>query len=167
MYPPRLGEARIVKLLQERRNAWRNGCIKNHLRAAGYNLVNSFAIVTVIEGKVLLSDYCATVCGDNFTNLFVHDVRPDIVSRWQVEFLRPGLFHQPGNEGFNLLSRYRARTEDERVTFLPLVLLRVDVERFAILYSRTFDSLPCGAINAAEDHIDMILLDELGGLGCR
>ena len=56
---------------------------------------------------------------------------------------------------------HRAGTEDERVTFLSLVLLWVNVELLAIHYSRTLDSLPRGAINATEDHIDLILLDEL------
>jgi hypothetical protein len=44
-----------------------------------------------------------------------------------------------------LLRRDRAGAEDERVTFLTFVLLRVNVELL---------------------DIDPILLDELGGLGC-
>ena len=75
--------------------------------------------------------------------------------------------HQPGNERVNLLRWHRAGTEDERVTFLSLVLLGVDVKLLALHYSRTLDSLPRGAINATEDHIDLILLDELGGFGFR
>jgi hypothetical protein len=75
--------------------------------------------------------------------------------------------HQPGNERFNLLRWHRAGTEDERVTFLSLVLLWVNVKLLALHYSRTLDSLPRGAINVTEDHIDLILLDELSSLGFR
>ena len=128
---------------------------------------NSLAVVSVIEGKVLLSDYRATVGRDNFTDLLVHRVWPDIVSRRQVEFLRPRLLHQPGNERLDLLRWHRAGTEDERVAFLSLVLLRVDVKLLALHDSRTLDSLPRGAVNATEDHIDLILLDELGSFGLR
>ena len=55
----------------------------------------------------------------------------------------------------------------QRVTFLSLVLLRVDVELPALHYRRALDSLPRGAINATEDHVDLILLDELPGFGFR
>src|SRR5439155_332533 len=88
-----------------------------------------------------------------------------VVSRRQVEFLRPRLLHQPANERFNLLRWHRTGTKYERVTFLSLVLLWVNVKLLAIHYSRTLDSLPRGAINATEDHIDLILLDELSSFG--
>ena len=68
---------------------------------------------------------------------------------------------------FNLLRWHRAGTEDERVTFLSLVLLGVDVKPLALHDCRTLDSLSRGAINATEDHVDLILLDELGGFGFR
>src|SRR5439155_11704115 len=90
-----------------------------------------------------------------------------VVSRRQVEFLRPRLLHQPANERFNLLRWHRTGTKYERVTFLSLVLLWVNVKLLAIHYSRTLDSLPRGAINATEDHVDSILLDELGCFGFR
>jgi hypothetical protein len=46
-------------------------------------------------------------------------------------------------------------------------LLWVNVKLLSIHYSRTLDSLPRGAINATEDHIDLILLDELSSFGFR
>jgi hypothetical protein len=75
--------------------------------------------------------------------------------------------HQPGYERIDLLRGHRAGTEDERVRFLSLVLLWVDVKLLALYYSRTLDSLPGGALNATEDHVDLILLDELSSFGFR
>src|SRR5207245_1017209 len=136
-----------------------------HLRTACHDLLNGLAVVSVIEGKVLLPDYGATVGRGNFSDLLVQRVWPDVVSRWQIEGLRPRLLHQPGNQRLNLLCRYWAGTEEERVALLSLVLLRVDVKRLALHYNRTLDGLPRGAVDPTEDHIDMILLDELGGFG--
>ena len=49
----------------------------------------------------------------------------------------------------------------ERIGLLPLVLLRVDVERLALHHDRALDRLPRGAVDAAEDDVDLVLLDEL------
>ena len=141
--------------------------LNDHLRAAGRDLLDRLAVVGVIEGKVLLADDRAAVGRDDLADLLVHRVRPDVVGRRQVELLRARLLHQPGNERIHLLRRHRAGAEDERVAFLPLVLLRVDVERLALHDGRALDGLPRGAVDAAEDHIDAILLDELRRLGCR
>src|SRR5262249_45710208 len=137
-----LREARVVKLLEEWRKPRRNDGIEYHLGATGYDLVDRRSIVGVLEGKVLLPDDRAAVGCGHFTQLLVHRPRPDIVGRRAVKRLRRGFLHQPGNERFNLLRRHRAGTEDERVTFLSLVLLRVDVQLFAIHYSGALDSLP-------------------------
>src|SRR5207248_10160646 len=53
------------------------------------------------------------------------------------------------------------RAEDQRVTLLSLVLLRIDVELLALHHSRTLDRLPHRAVDATDDHIDVILLNEL------
>jgi hypothetical protein len=97
-------------------------------------------------------------------DLLVQRVRPDVVGGRQVERLRPGALHQPGNERLDLLRRHRPGAEDERVALLTLVLLRVDVEGLAIHHGGTLDGLPRRAVDAAEEHIDVVLLDELGGL---
>jgi hypothetical protein len=104
---------------------------------------------------------------DRFADLLVHYAGPDVVRRRQVELPRVRLLHQPGDERFDLLRRHRAGAEDERVALLPLVLLRVDVERLALHDGGALDRLPRGAVDAAEDHIDPVLPDELGGLGGR
>ncbi|MNS97474.1 hypothetical protein D3C72_1318080 [compost metagenome] len=153
-----LREAGVMKLGEKWGEPGRNDRIEYHLRATGHDLFNGPAIVGVIEGKVFLSDYLATIIRDHLTDLPVHRVRPDIVARRQIEFFRPRFLHQPRNERFDLLCRHRAGTEDERVTFLPFILLWVNVELLALHYRRTFDGLPRGAINAAEDYIDLILL---------
>ena len=50
---------------------------------------------------------------------------------------------------------------------LPLVLLGVDVERLALDDGRALDGLPRRAVDAAEDDVDVVLLDELRRLGFR
>ncbi len=121
----------------------------------------------MIERKVLLADDCAANSGGHFTQLPVHRVRPDVVGRRAVDLLCPRFLHQPRNHGVDLLRWHRARAEDQRVTFLSLVLLRVDVELPALHYGRALDSLPRRAVNATEDHVDLILLHELPGFGFR
>ncbi len=51
------------------------------------------------------------------------------------------------------------------MTFLSLVLLRVNVELPALHHRRALDRLSRGAIDATEDYVDLILLDELPGFG--
>ena len=80
MYPPRFVKPESVKLLEEWREPRRNDRIKYRLRTTGRDLVNSLAIVSVIERKVLLSDYRAAVSRDNLTDLLVHRVWPNIIS---------------------------------------------------------------------------------------
>src|SRR5947208_8659075 len=63
-----LREARVVKLLEEWRKPRWYDRIKYHLCTTGRDLVNRLAIVSVVEGKVLLSDYRATVSRDNLTD---------------------------------------------------------------------------------------------------
>ena len=38
------------------------------------------------------------------------------------------------------------------MTLLPLVLLRVEVERLGFVDDRSFDGLPRGAVDATDDH---------------
>ena len=167
MCPPRRGEAGVVELLQKRRDTGRDDGVEHHLGAAGHDLLDRRAVVGVIEREVLFADDRAAVGRDDLADLLVHHVRPDVVGRRQVELLRAGLLHQPGNERIDLLRRHRAGTEDERVAFLALVLLRVDVELPALDDGGTLDGLPRGAVDAAEDHVDLVVLDELGRLGFR
>ena len=51
------------------------------------------------------------------------------------------------------------------MALLALVLLRVDVERLALIDRRALDGLAGGAVDAAEDDVDALLFDELGGCG--
>jgi hypothetical protein len=51
--------------------------------------------------------------------------------------------------------------------FLPFVLLGVDVERLALDHGRALDGLSGGAVDAAEDDVDVIALDQLRGLRRR
>ena len=98
---------------------------------------------------------------DDLADARVQHVRPDVVGRRQVERLRAGLSHQPRDERVDLLRRHRAGAEDERVGLLPLVLLGVDVERLALDDGRALDGLPRRAVDAAEDDVDAVLLDQL------
>jgi hypothetical protein len=52
------------------------------------------------------------------------------------------LLHQPRNERINLLRRHRPGAEDQRIAFLTLILLRVDVKRPAFDHGGAFDGLP-------------------------
>ena len=131
------------------------------------DLLDRRAVVRVVEGKVLLADDRPAVGRNHLADPLVHHVRPDVVSGRQVERLRPRLLHQPRNERVDLLRRHRAGAEDERIGFLSFVLLRVDVERPALHDRRPLDGLPRGAVDAAEDDIDVILLDELRRFGGR
>jgi hypothetical protein len=97
----------------------------------------------------------------------VEHARPDVVGGRQIEGPRPRLSHQPRDERVDLLGGHRAGAEDERVGLLPLVLLGVDVERLALDHGRLLDGLPRGAVDAAEDDVDLIALDELLRLGGR
>src|SRR6266487_652632 len=74
-----LREAGVVKLLEERRDPGWNGRIEHHLGTSGRDLVNRLAVVSVIEGKVFLSDDRSPVGRDNLTDLLVHRVGPNIV----------------------------------------------------------------------------------------
>ncbi len=91
-------------------------------------------------------------------------MRPDVVGGRQVERLRPGLAHQPRDQRVDLLRRHGAGAEDQRVGLLPLVLLGVDVERLALDDDRLLDRLPRRAVDAAEDDVDLVVLDELPAL---
>jgi hypothetical protein len=51
------------------------------------------------------------------------------------------------------------------VAFLALVLLRVDVELPALGDRGALDGLTGGTVDAPKQHIDFVVLDELGGLG--
>jgi hypothetical protein len=53
------------------------------------------------------------------------------------------------------------------MTFLTLVLFRLDVELPALHHRRALDRLPRGAIDATEDYVDLILLGELPRFGFR
>ena len=154
-----------MQLLHEGRDSWWNDRVEDHLGAARHDRFDGPAVVGVIEGKVLLADDLAPVGGDQFTDLLVHDVRPNVVRGRQIELLRPGLLHQPRNRRLELLRGHRAGAEDERIAFLPLVLLRVDVESPPLLDGRALDRLPGGAVDATEDHVHVVLLYELGGPG--
>ena len=56
-----LREAGVVKLHKEWAKPGRNDRIEYHLRTTGRDVGNSLAIVSVIEGEILLSDDRATV----------------------------------------------------------------------------------------------------------
>ena len=51
--------------------------------------------------------------------------------------------------------------------FLPFVLLRIDEELPALHDGGTFDRLTRGRVDPAEDHVDLVLFDELRCLGLR
>ena len=150
-----VGEAGVVQLLEERRDPGRHGRVEDHVRAGRGDPVDRRAVVGVIEREVLLADDRPAVGRDDLPDARVHHVRPDVVGRRQVEGLRPRLPHQPRDERIDLLRGHRAGAEDERIGLLPLVLLRVDVERLALDHGRALDGLPRGAVDAAEDDVDV------------
>jgi hypothetical protein len=124
-------------------------------------------VVDVVEPEVLLADDLPAVGRDDLPDPRVHHVRPDVVRGRQVEGPRPRLPHQPRDERVDLLRGNRAGAEDERIGLLPLVLLGVDVERPALDDGRALDGLPRGAVDPAEDDVDVIVLDQLRRLGGR
>ena len=117
----------------------------------------------MVEREVLLAYDLAAVRRHDLADARVHHVRPDVVGGGEVEGPRPGLTHQPRDERVDLLRGHRPGAEDQRVGLLPLVLLGVDVERLALHHDRPLDRLPGGAVDAAEDDVDLVLLDELPG----
>ena len=147
-------EAGVVQLLEERREPRRDDRVEHDLGARRHDVVDDPLVVGVIEREVLLADDLAALGGDDLAHLLVHRVRPDVVGRRHVEPLRPGLLHQPREEGLDLLRRHRAGAEDQRVALLALVLLRVDVERLGLVDDGSLDGLPGGAVDAADDDVD-------------
>jgi hypothetical protein len=121
----------------------------------------------VIDGEVHLADDPAAVRRGDFVDLSVHHVGPDVVRRGQVERPCPGLLHDPRDQRLDLLRRNGAGAEEERVILLPLVLLGVDVERSPVHHRRVLDGLPGRAEDAAQQHVDVVVPDELGGRGRR
>ncbi len=85
----------------------------------------------------------------------------------EIERLRARLLHQPRNERLNLLRRHRPGAEDERIGFLPFVLLRVDVERLRLLHDGPLDRLPRRTVDAAQDDVHAIVAHEFLGLRAR
>src|SRR5262249_52168453 len=82
-----LREARIVELLEKRGEAGWNDRIENDLRSASRDPLDRLTVLHVIDGMVLLPDDLAAVGGDDLADFPVHDVRPDVVGRGQVERL--------------------------------------------------------------------------------
>ena len=113
------------------------------------------------SGKYSSPTIVAAVCGHDLADARVQYVRPDVVGRGKVERPRAGLAHQPRDERVDLLRRHGAGAEDQRIGLLPLVLLGVDVEGLALDDRRALDRLPRRAVDAAEDDVDPVLLDEL------
>src|SRR5206468_8052414 len=107
-----LRKARTVKLLEKWRQPGRNNGIEYHLSATRQNFVDRCSIIRVIYRKVILAHDGAAVGRSHFAQLLVHRVRPDIIGRRAVEFLRPGFLHQPRNQRFHLLRRHRASTKN-------------------------------------------------------
>ena len=132
MLPAPTREAGAVELLEERREPGRDDRVEHDLGARRHDVVDDPLVVGVIEREVLLAHDLAAFGRDDLTHLLVQRVRPDVVGRRHVEAPRPGLLHQPGEERFDLLRRHRTGAEDQRVTLLALVLLRVDVERLGL-----------------------------------
>jgi hypothetical protein len=141
--------------------------VEHRVRSGRGDPLDRLAIVQVVERVVLLADDRPAIGRDGLPDARVEHVRPDVVGGRQVEGPRPGLAHQPGNERVHLLRGHRAGAEDERVGLLALVLLGIDVERLALGDGRLLDGLPRGAVDAAEDDVDLIALDELLRLGGR
>ena len=154
-------EAGAMKELEERGDPGRDDRVEHDVGSALGDPLDGRAIVHVVERVVLLADDRAAVCSHGLADTLVQDVRPDVVGAGKVERLRAGLAHQPRDERIDLLRRHRAGAEDQRVGLLPLVLLGVDVEGLAFDDRRALDRLARRAVDAAEDDIDPVLLDEL------
>ena len=161
--PASLGVAGLAERLEEREAPRRHGRVEHDVRAAGVDPVHCLAPVGVIDGEVILPDDRAAVGRGNFVNLPVHHVRPDVVRRGQVERPCSRVLDQPRDERFDLLGGHSAGAEQEPVVLLPFVLLRIDVERLALNDRRSLDGLPGRAEDAAQQHVDAVVLDELRG----
>ena len=165
--PPRLEKPDCVEQLEERRDAGRHDRVEHGVGAGRGDPLDGLDVVHVVHGVVLLADDRSAVGGDDLAHAGVEHARPDVVGGGQVEGPRPGLAHQPRDERVDLLRRHRAGAEDERIALLPLVLLGVDVERSAVDDRGLLDGLARAAVDAAQDHVDPVVLDELLGLGRR
>src|SRR3954470_4818979 len=158
-------EPGVVQLLQKRRHAGRHDGVEHRVGAAGDDALHRLAVVHVVEREVLLPHDRAAVGRDHLADALVHHVRPDVVGGRQIELPRAGLAHHPRDEGVDLLRRHRAGAEDERIGLLPLVLLGIDVQRPALHDRRSLDGLPRRAVDATEDDVDVVFLDELRRTG--
>ena len=119
----------------------------------------------MVEREVLLAQDAAAVGADHLAHAGVHHVWPHVVGRGQVERACTGPLHQPRHQRVHLLRRNRPGAEDQRIRFLPLVLLGVDVERLTLGHRRPLDRLPGGAEDTAQDDVDPVLVDQLLRLG--
>ena len=120
-----------------------------------------------VERVVLLADDLATVRSDSLADPRVQYVRPDVVGRRKVELPRAGLRISHGMSGSICCAGTGPVQKMSGSALLALVLLRIDVERLALDDRRAFDGLAHRAVDAAEDDIDPILLDELAGFCFR
>jgi hypothetical protein len=68
-----------VKLLEKRRDARRYRRVEHDLGTTRHDLVDGVGVIGVFQREVLLSNDFAAVGRDEFANLLVHDVRPDVV----------------------------------------------------------------------------------------
>ena len=166
-WPPRREKPDVVQRLEERRDPGRHDGVEDHVGAALGDPLDGRRVVHVGERVVLLADDRSAGGLDDVPHAAVQHVGPDVVGRRQVERPRAGLSHQPRDQRVDLLRRPGARAEDERIRLRALVLLRIDVERPALLHRRPLDGLPRGAVDAAEDDVDPVALDQPGRSGGR
>src|SRR5262249_46540107 len=78
--PATRGKTGLVELLEEWREARRNGRVEHHLRTARLDPTDCLAVVRVLQREILLTDDGAAVGCDQLAYSSVHHARPNVVS---------------------------------------------------------------------------------------
>src|SRR5262249_33505130 len=150
--PAALAEAGLVELLEEGSYTRRNNGIEHHFDVVGHDIVDGRAVFHLVERKILLENHFTLVLLDELAGVLIDDVRPDVIGRRERKALAAVLY-QPGDDLVALLRRGRSGTKEVGRAFLPLILLRIDVERLPARDDDVLDGVAHRAGDAAQHDV--------------